>query len=242
LINVDNGNPNYSSHEGVLYNKLKTQLIKYPAVKTGSFSIPASVTSVENFAFYGCSGLTSITISEAVTSIGFGAFFYCKGLTSITIPSLVTFIGRDAFNNCTGLISIYANPITPVDLSNQRTVFGNINKSTCTLYVPIGSKSAYQASNQWKDFINIVENNTTAISTVNNQNIRIYPNPVFDNFSIYGFEGVINLKIIDLNGKMLIDKKVSMNENLSISNLPKGMYIVNVKNREGEFSTKIVKE
>ena len=71
-----------------------------------SITIPDSVTSIANFAFYGCTGLTSITIPDSVTSIGFAAFEGCTGLTSITIPDSVTSIEGDTFYGCTGLTSI----------------------------------------------------------------------------------------------------------------------------------------
>ena len=59
-----------------------------------------SVTSIGNNAFWGCSGLTSVTIPNSVTSIGDKAFYYCRGLTSVTIPNSVTSIGKSAFANC----------------------------------------------------------------------------------------------------------------------------------------------
>ena len=62
--------------------------------------IPNSVTSIGNYAFYGCSGLTSITIPNSVTSIGNGAFAWCFDLTNVTIPNSVTSIGNEAFENC----------------------------------------------------------------------------------------------------------------------------------------------
>ena len=68
--------------------------------------IPDSVTSIEDKAFYGCSGLTSITIPDGVTSIGDSAFNGCSGLTSITISVGVTSIGDNAFSGCSGLTSI----------------------------------------------------------------------------------------------------------------------------------------
>jgi len=77
--------------------------------------IPNSVTSIGNSAFYGCSGLTSITIPNSVTSIGEGAFSGCSGLTSITIPNSVTSIGEGAFSGCSGLTSItIPNSVTSI--------------------------------------------------------------------------------------------------------------------------------
>ncbi len=104
---VDSSNAIYvSDNSGVLFNKNKTSLIRCPAGYLGAYTIPSSVTSIEEYAFSDCTGLTSITIPSSVTSIGECAFEYCTGLTSITIPSSVTSIGNDAFWNCSGLTSI----------------------------------------------------------------------------------------------------------------------------------------
>ena len=72
----------------------------------GFLIIPDSVTSIGNYAFYGCSGLTSVTIGGSVMSIGDWAFYNCSSLTSITIPDSVTSIGSSAFAGCSGLTSI----------------------------------------------------------------------------------------------------------------------------------------
>jgi hypothetical protein len=71
-----------------------------------SITIPNSVTSIGANAFQNCYNLTSITIPNSVTSIGYGAFYSCTSLTSITIPEGVTSIGDNAFVNCYRLISI----------------------------------------------------------------------------------------------------------------------------------------
>ena len=68
--------------------------------------IPNSVTSIRNYAFRGCFGLTSVTIPNSVTSIGYRAFQGCDGLTSFTIPNSVTTIGKEAFLSCSGLTSV----------------------------------------------------------------------------------------------------------------------------------------
>ena len=90
-IAIDASNSNYSSLGGAVFNKGKTTLICYPGVN-GNYSIPASVTTIGDFAFYQCSGLTSLAIPVTVTSIGFEAFGNCSNLLSINIPAGVTSI------------------------------------------------------------------------------------------------------------------------------------------------------
>ncbi len=70
-----------------------------------SVTIPNSVTSIGDGAFSSCRGLTSVTIGNSVTSIGSNAFYYCTGLTSVTIPDSVESIGREAFHGCNRLTS-----------------------------------------------------------------------------------------------------------------------------------------
>ena len=78
--------------------------------------IPNSVTSIGNYAFYGCSGLTSVTIPNSVTSIGEFAFSDCSGLTSVIIPNSVTSIGACAFSGCSGLTSVtIPNGVTSIE-------------------------------------------------------------------------------------------------------------------------------
>ncbi len=71
-----------------------------------SVTIPNSITSIGESSFYNCIKLTSITIPNSVTSILGGAFCSCIGLTSVTIPNSVISIGNNTFRDCTGLASI----------------------------------------------------------------------------------------------------------------------------------------
>ena len=74
----------------------------YQPDSEGHVTIPNSVTSIGDRAFYECTSLTSVTIPNSVTSIGASAFSRCTSLTSVTIPSSVTGIGDDAFHGCSG--------------------------------------------------------------------------------------------------------------------------------------------
>ena len=89
-----------------------------------SVTIPNSVTSIGNGVFSRCTGLTSITIPESVTSIDWHAFYDCSSLTSITIPNSVTSIGSGVFNECTSLTSI--------TIPNSVTSIGHSAFSRCT--------------------------------------------------------------------------------------------------------------
>ena len=71
-----------------------------------SLTLPAGITSISDYAFYGCSGLTSLTLPAGITSIGSGAFSGCSGLTSLTLPAGITSIGSSAFVGCRGLTSL----------------------------------------------------------------------------------------------------------------------------------------
>ena len=73
----------YSSVDGVLFNKSQTTLIQYPGAKPEAYTIPNSVTSIGDYAFSGCTSLTSVTIPNSVTSIGDSAFYGCTSLSAI---------------------------------------------------------------------------------------------------------------------------------------------------------------
>ena len=106
-INVDINNAAYSSENGIMFNKDKTIIVRYPAGKTETeYIIPKSVRSIGRSAFYECSSLVSVIIPNTVTNIDAFAFTRCIGLKSVTIPNSVISICNDAFAECSSLMSI----------------------------------------------------------------------------------------------------------------------------------------
>ena len=126
-------NPLYYAHNLYLNGTLVTDLI-----------ILDSVTSIGEYAFSGCSGLTSIAIPNGVTSIGEAAFYGCSGLTSITIPDSVTSIGRYAFGSCIELTSITIPFVGKNAYGSGATYFGYIfgagSYSDNSNYIPANLK------------------------------------------------------------------------------------------------------
>jgi uncharacterized protein YjdB len=137
-LSVENGNTKYDSRgdcNAIIETETNTLICG-----TKNTVIPNSVTSIGDYAFGGCSGLTSVTIPNSVTSIGDWAFSGCSDLTSITIPNSVTSIGDWAFSGCSGLTSVtipssvtsigdwafyYCSGLTSVTIPNSVTSIGD---------------------------------------------------------------------------------------------------------------------
>ena len=114
----------------------------------GDVTIPAGVTSIGDFAFSGCTSLTSITIPDSVKIISQSAFSSCTSLTSITIPESVTSIEYHAFQGCTGLTSIMVLRDTPPFGDDK--MFEDTNN--CPILVPAERVDAYKTALYWSDY------------------------------------------------------------------------------------------
>lgn len=145
-ITVAADNTKFSSENGVLFNKDKTTLVQYPIGKTGAYTIPNSVTIIEEAAFYDCAKLTSVTMPSNLSRVKDYSFQDCTGLTSVVFPSSVTLIGGYAFMNCSRLASVTLN-------SNPNIVSGAFKnvKSDCVIRMYLAAREG-EASEYWTTF------------------------------------------------------------------------------------------
>lgn len=109
-INVSDTNNTFSSQDGVLFNKSKSVLLVYPNSKASFYTVPASVTTINDYAFDSCPGLASVSMGDNVSYIGEGAFYNCSGLMSASVSNNLTAIGKYVFYNCNGLNSVIIPP------------------------------------------------------------------------------------------------------------------------------------
>lgn len=224
IIHVDNENPFFSDIDGILYNKDQTEALVCPEGKKGEISTPNSVTTIGNYAFYQCDKLTNIILPNNLKKIGEFAFRWCEVLTSISIPSNVETIGDYAFKGCNNLESVYCFWKNPIKINN--TCFDHSSKQI--LYVPDGYYDVYWLAKGWGEFKTIIEMNhePTANETILLKNELSIKN--ITNGILIDTNKMVNVYIYNINGKLLYNKKVVGNRQIT---LPNGIYIVSADNK-----------
>ncbi len=197
-----------------------------------SITFPNSLQTIGYFAFQqsGLSG--SVVIPEGVKGVYAGAFRQCSLLTSVTIPSTIESLGTSAFA-WTGLTKVTVNRTTPVLLDDHSLLFEGVNFTKCTLYVPKGSKSLYQAAYGWNVFTNIVEQDgSSAISQ-----------PELSKCDISVIDNKVVIKNIPTNGKITItsvdgiiiyEGKIISDE-VAITLPQHGVYILTINDSSTKF-------
>lgn len=125
------------------------KFVAYANASGTEYNIPNGITVIGDRAFHS-THLTNVAIPDGVITIEDYAFYYCSGLTKITIPESVVSIKSDAFNNCHKLTSVYCKPTTPPTLVGSWVFDGNA--SGRKIYVPVGSGNAYKSANYWNEY------------------------------------------------------------------------------------------
>lgn len=176
-INVEVGNTNYASRDGVLFSSDIVELIIYPVNHAGSeYEVPEGVEKIASYAFVNA-----------------------KGLNSVCLPSSVLTIGQDAFIGCVNLTMLQVQALTPPVCQND--CFDNISKTRCELQVPTGCRSSYWVAPVWSEFNKIVETYFTGIEDITIDGIFITTEPFIA--TVHGANENTIIRLFDMNGKTL---------------------------------------
>ena len=196
-IVVENGNSVYDSRDNC--NAIILTATNELVAGIRNTTIPGTVTSIGNSAFYQCNNIASDIVPGSVTSIGEYAFYNCNGVTSITIPSNVTSIGNNAFSSCNNLVSVTSLATVPPTLGDN--VFSNYSMS---VNVPCGAEAAYRAAAGWGNFGSIQGYSNEFSQTCSTGQQLRYMIRCDATCAVVGYEGTCS-------GRLVIPDSVSYN-------------------------------
>ncbi len=146
----------------------KAEVTKYGKMafaQTGIKQIvfPNNMITIPNGCFQQCNNLLEVIIPSNINEIKAYAFYDCASLQKVTIGTGVTKLGQDAFSNCGNLSFVTSLLQSPTSVTFENSAFrGNVDKTKCILYVPMGKVDDYKnAPNEWSTFNKILEIGTT---------------------------------------------------------------------------------
>ena len=133
-------------------------------------SLPGTMKKVPEEVFWGCTSLSSVTIAEGITMIGESAFIFCPSLHKLTLPSTLECIDDSVFREGTPIDTLVLRSGVPPTVGN--VVFADYHT---VIIVPQGTIDAYRQHPVWALFQNIIENETSAVKTMqHNSSTDIY--------------------------------------------------------------------
>jgi hypothetical protein len=232
---------------------------------SGTVTFPTTMTSIEPHAFDACINITHLIFPSSLKSIGTSAFQSCTSLypnldigdsvqvigknafngagtyaVILRLPSSLDSIGPNAFKSWTRLLQLEVYKDVPIDLSRSTDVFNGVRRDACHLYIPFGTKKAYQKTAVWNEFTTVYEN-PMALNTESTQELEITPNPVHDVFRIKGMVGTSILDVVDMNGRLMFSKSIDEGEVVSMRSLRNGVYLAKIKGTLGTTILKVSK-
>lgn len=169
-IHVEKGNTKFSSKDGVLCDYQGWKILAWPGGKSAEYSVPAGITNIGDDSFSYCETLEKVELCNDVTTIGSYAFSDDINLKTVVLGEKVSSIKEGAFAYCTSLNEIHCKNATPVSITTD--VFKKVTTGNCTLYVPVGAKSAYASAAVWKSFNIVEESSSVEDNMANAVNVR----------------------------------------------------------------------
>ena len=171
--------------------------------------------------------LEKLTITRPCTHLEYGALFNCSMLKEITLESSVTGLGTYSLSGCSGLEHIYVKQTMP-PAAYANTTFRGVSKFACILHVPVGSKQYYShsAAVGWNEFVLIKEEEGYGITVSTGNSLQVYLNPTSETFRISGISENTVVTLLDIGGKIVLQRTVAPDEPVFVEHLPAGMYIV----------------
>ena len=201
----------------------------------GSFSLteitlPNSVEKIGDMALADCHELTTATLSDAMQAIPMSLFFNSSRLTTVTIGSATTEIRNGAFTGCGNITEIYCKAATPPQV-DVASAFPAQDFEKCRLYVPTGSKTAYESHGEWSKFLTITEYNFPSsgvanVTVADKLSVRVAGGTIIVDGSAGG-----NIEVYSANGQ-----RMYYGTDTQIGGLPGGIYIVRADDR----ATKVI--
>ena len=232
-ITVDENNPTYDSRNNC--NALIETSTNTLLQGSSNTFVPNSVTTIAYGAFGLNEGLTgSFVIPNSVTEISSDAFYGCSGITKMTIGKSVAVIGERCFQDCTGLTNVTCLALTPAELNAD--VFNNV--PCTTLHVPCQCIPIYEASDWHEHFTTIVQD-CTGVSEDEENQVSIYPNPIIGQMRIDA-EGLGRIIISNALGQVIHEGKANGDVfEYDFGKHEAGVYLVRIETAKGVTTKKI---
>ncbi|ANW95412.1 hypothetical protein AXE80_03565 [Wenyingzhuangia fucanilytica] len=215
---------------------------------TNTFSTAASLTNLVESANFRENEMeiVDLSASTSLTTLPASSFILCPNIVTVKLPLNLTSIGASTFDGCTSLNEMEVEATDPSSITVDASAFTGSGIATATLYVPVGSKSAYEVADVWKDFGTIVEGDITlSTNEVEKEfNFNIYPNPTSDVVTINSNQlNDASVSVYDITGELLfVNKLEGSSSNIDISNLISGVYMFKIETSKGQFTKRIIKE
>ncbi len=210
--------------------------------------LPPRVKVVPGECFYHCDSLQSVTLPDSLERIGASAFYGCASLQSVTIPSNVLQIEEMAFLTV-GMSNRTFNMMGEIPPALQQKSMGNASRDIILFNIPCETTAAYQAAVGWDQYVGsstvTFHEICTGVANRETEDIMLYPNPVHHLLTVEIPSGeAATIELYDMFGKLVLSQNAEgTSTDISVANLPAGLYLLQLTFPNGEQATrKVVKD